>query len=36
MEEESNYNDIPQVLSALVFLVILLSLWFYLDSLHIN
>jgi len=36
MEEESDYNDIPQVLSALVFLVLLLSLWFYLDGLRIG
>jgi hypothetical protein len=36
MDEEGEYNDIPQVLSALVFLALLLGLWFYLDTLRIG
>lgn len=36
MDEEREYNDIPQVLSAIVFLILLLGLWFYLDKLHIG
>jgi hypothetical protein len=36
MDEEGEFNDIPQVLSALVFLVLLLSLWLYLDGLRIG
>lgn len=36
MEEESDYNDIPQVISALVFLALLLGLWFYLDTIRLT
>ncbi len=36
MEDEGEYNDIPQVISALIFLVLLLSFWFYLDGLRIG
>jgi hypothetical protein len=36
MEEERESSDVPQALSALLFLVLILGLWFYLDTLRIG
>lgn len=36
MEEEKDLNEIPRLITAMLFAALILGIWFYLDNLRIS